>query len=147
MKNSDGLRRFGELWRTAANHGEPNGGVAVRFLGRTELWGLRTVRFVSEPHCVVCGSNRGQHYPHLPEKSNFNNSSEVSTISVATSCISLHCRPHSQNSQVHSHGNGVTCKIMHLIKLRTRRHATNIYRSHLLTMISFRIQTYCTTSI
>ena len=30
---------------------KPNRGVAVRFVGRTELWGLRTVR----------RSNRGQH--------------------------------------------------------------------------------------
>ena len=68
MKNSGGLRRFGELWRTAANRGgspphEPNRGVAVWFVGRTEPWGLRTVRFVSKLQRAVPsrGSNRGQH--------------------------------------------------------------------------------------
>src|ERR1700748_104859 len=83
--------------------------------------------------------------PHPPIKSNFNNSSEVSTILVATFRISLHCRPHSQNSRVHRHGNGAICKIMHSTKLK--KHATNIYRFHLLTMISFKIRIYYTTSI
>ena len=40
-----------------------------------------------------------------PVKSNFNNSSEVLTISAATSRISLHCRPHSQNSRLYRPGN------------------------------------------
>ena len=74
MKNRGGLLRFGEPWRTVANRGEPsrtvavrpphepNRGVAVRFVGQTELWGLRTVWFVGEPHRAVRGSNRGQHY-------------------------------------------------------------------------------------
>ena len=53
----------GKPWQTVAVRAphEPNRSVAVRFMGRTELWGLRTVRFVSEPHRAVRSSNRGQH--------------------------------------------------------------------------------------
>ena len=53
-----------EPWRTAAVRAahQPNRGVAVRIVGRTEPWGLQTVRFIGKTNHTVRGSNRGQHY-------------------------------------------------------------------------------------
>ena len=57
------MANHGEPWRPVVVRApyEPNRGVVVWFVGRTEPWGLRMVRFVSEPHRAVRGSNRGQH--------------------------------------------------------------------------------------